>query len=188
MSADNPWQTLSSREVYKNKWLSVREDQVIRPDGQEGIYGVVELPYSVGIVALDAEGRIALVEQWRYTQSRVSVEIPVGSSQAGDADPLDAARRELLEETGFVAADWLALGSIDNGIGATTDVAHQFLARNLSYQGAVNDPEESIAVRWAPVEEAADAVRTGKITESSSVVAILKTTEYLAGNDRWVPK
>jgi hypothetical protein len=74
--SENPWQTLGTRTVYANPWLRLREDTVIRPDGQQGIYGVVEMNPSVGVVALNDISEIALVTQWRYTLGRMSVEIP----------------------------------------------------------------------------------------------------------------
>src|SRR5690349_11954310 len=98
MSDRNPWQTLHSRTVYQNAWIRVREDQVTRPDGTPGIYGVVELKPSIGVVVLNDADQIALVGQWRYVHGRFSWEIPTGGSCVGDETILDAARRELVEE------------------------------------------------------------------------------------------
>src|SRR5580704_3550286 len=109
MATPNPWRTLSSRTIYQNPWLTLREDKVIRPDGAEGIYSVVEIRPSCGIVAIDEDDRIALVGQWRYVHDRYSLEIPTGGSEQGET-PLDAAKRELTEETGLTAKAWTALG------------------------------------------------------------------------------
>ncbi len=98
MTTHNPWRTLSSRIVYRNPWLTLREDTVIRPDGAEGIYSVVEMRPSCGVVAINEDNQIALVGQWRYVHGKYSLEIPTGGSEEGEA-PLDAAKRELLEET-----------------------------------------------------------------------------------------
>ena len=106
MSAQNSWKTLSSRTAYENAWLRVREDQVIRPDGQPGIYGVVEIRPSVGIVALNDRDEIVLVGQWRYTVNHYSWEIPRGGSRADEVDIQCAAERELAEEAGVIAALW----------------------------------------------------------------------------------
>ena len=169
----NPWRTVGSRTVYRNPWLSVREDRVIRPDGTDGIYGVVEIAPSCGIVAIGDDGRIALVGQWRYVHGRFSLEIPTGSSEAGET-PLDAARRELAEETGLRAARWTALGTVDNSNGVTTDVAHIFLARDLTAGPAAEAGNEPIELSWVPFPDAVRAVLAGEITESVSVAGILK--------------
>jgi 8-oxo-dGTP pyrophosphatase MutT (NUDIX family) len=169
----NPWQTVGSRTVYRNPWLSVREDRVVRPDGTEGIYGVVEILPSCGIVAVRDDGQLALVGQWRYVHGKFSVEIPTGGSEAGET-PLEAARRELAEETGLRAGRWTALGTVDNSNGVTTDVAHLFLARNLESGPAAEHGNEPVELTWMPFADAVRAVMTGEITESVSVAGILK--------------
>jgi len=169
----NPWRTLSSRTIYRNGWLSLREDRVIRPDGAEGIYGVVELRPSCGVVAINEDDQIALVGQWRYVHDKYSLEIPTGGSEQGET-PLDAAKRELLEETGLSARDWTALGTIDNSNGVTTDVAHIFLAGNLTAGAPVPQGDEQVEPRWMPFAEVVHSVMEGEITESVSVAAILK--------------
>jgi len=88
--SEDPWRTLGSRTVYTNAWLRLREDTVIRPDGQPGIYGVVEMNPSVGVVAVNDVNEIALVTQWRYTLGRIAVEIPTGGSEASDPSMLAA--------------------------------------------------------------------------------------------------
>lgn len=176
----NPWRTLGSRIVYRNPWLALREDKVLRPDGQEGIYSVVEIPQSVGIVAIDDDGSVALVRQWRYVHSKVSVEIPTGGSEAAET-PLAAAKRELREETGLTAGHWSALGAIDNSNGATTDVANLFLAQELQVGPVDRQGDEDVELQWVPLGDAVHAVMAGEITESVSVAAILKVELLRAG-------
>ena len=171
---DNPWQTLGSRIVYANSWLRLREDTVIRPDGQEGIYGVVEMRPSVGIVAVSDADEVALVTQWRYTLDRMSTEIPTGGTEPSDRDLLTAARRELREETGLSARRWRELGSIDNSNGVSTDDAHMFLATGLEQGADAQDAEEQIVLSWLPFDQAVAEVLNGSITESVSVAALLK--------------
>src|SRR5215475_10037631 len=134
--------------------MVIREDRVIRPDGAEGIYGVVEIPLSCGIVAIDDRDQIALVSQWRYTLGKVSLEIPTGGSEPGES-PLEAAGRELAEEAGLEAGEWMTLGSIDNSNGITTDVSHIFLARALAPLpgGQRRQGDEQIEVVWRPFRE-----------------------------------
>jgi len=179
----NPWRTLGTRVIYANPWLRLREDRVIRPDGEEGIYSVVEMRPSVGIVALNEAGEIALVTQWRYTLGRMSAEIPTGGSESSDQSMLAAAKRELREETGLSAACWRELGFIDNSNGTTTDVAHMFLATGLQAGPDDQDAEERIVLSWLPFGRAVEQVLDGSITESVSVAAILKA-DYLLRRER----
>ena len=172
--SEDPWRTLGSRTVYTNAWLRLREDTVIRPDGREGIYSVVEMRPSVGILALNDVDEVALVTQWRYTLGRLSVEIPTGGSEPEDPDPLAAAARELREETGLSARHWRELGFVDNSNGSTTDTAHMFLATDLQTGVATPDPEEQVTLSWMPFGQAVSEVLAGSITEATSVAAILK--------------
>jgi 8-oxo-dGTP pyrophosphatase MutT (NUDIX family) len=172
--SENPWTTLATRIVYANPWLRLREDTVIQPGGHEGIYGVVEMRPSVGIVALNEAEEVALVTQWRYPLGRMSVEIPTGGSESSDHDMLAAAQRELHEETGLTARRWRELGFVDNSNGVTTDTAHMFLATGLAAAADAQDPDERVILSWLPFRQAVEKVLAGSITESVSVAAILK--------------
>ena len=170
----NSWKTLSSRTAYENAWLRVREDQVIRPDGQPGIYGVIEIRPSVGIVALNERDEIVLVGQWRYTVNHYSWEIPRGGSRADEVDIQHAAERELAEEAGVIAAHWQPLGTVDVGNGVLDDVQHFYLATGLSATPTNFDPEEDITIVWKPFDEAVKMAMDGTITEVCSIAAILR--------------
>ncbi|HME11099.1 MAG TPA: NUDIX hydrolase [Bryobacteraceae bacterium] len=171
-SGKNPWKTIASRIAYQNPWIRVREDQVLRPDGKPGIYGVVEIPPSVGVVALNERDEIALVGQWRYTLNRYSWEIPRGGSE-GHPHPLDVAKRELAEEAGVQAEQWQALGVVDVCNGVTDDVQHLFLATGIRETRAHQDPSEEIVVDWKPLAQAVEMALAGEISEVCSVAAIL---------------
>jgi len=171
---ENPWRTLGSRVVYANSWVRLREDTVIRPDGHEGIYGVLEISPAVGVVAINDSDEVALVTQWRYTLDKMSTEIPTGGSHASDLGMLAAAERELREETGLSASTWREIGSIDSCNGVTDDVGHMFLATGLQAGPDAQDPEEQLVLSWLPFDQAVTAVLTGEITEAMSVAAILK--------------
>ncbi|MFH2044323.1 MAG: NUDIX hydrolase [Pseudomonadota bacterium] len=182
MNRKNPWKAISTKTIYENPWLRLREDKVIRPDGKDGIYGVVEIKPSIGVVAINEKDEIAIVGQWRYTLNKYSWEIPTGGSATEDETILDAAKRELEEETGIQAAEWTALGSIDNSNGVTTDVAHLFLAKHLTCATSKQEPNEQIVNKWISSERAVQMVMEGEITESCSVAAILKVDKLKANN------
>jgi 8-oxo-dGTP pyrophosphatase MutT (NUDIX family) len=170
----NPWVTKSSRVVYRNSWISVREDEVLRPDGKPGIYGVVDLRPSICVVAMNDRDEVVLVGQWRYTLGRYSWEAPRGGSYPGETDMLVAAQRELAEETGTLAAQWQVLGPVDICNGVANDVQTLFLATGLSETSQNLDPEEDITVRWVPFSEALAMAMDGRITEVCTIAALLK--------------
>jgi 8-oxo-dGTP pyrophosphatase MutT (NUDIX family) len=174
VAVQNPWKRLSSRTAYENAWIRVREDQVIRPDGAPGIYGVIEIRPSVAIVAIDDLDRVVLVGQWRYSVNRYSWEVPRGGSHTGETDMLEVARRELAEETGVLASRWRELGFVDVCNGVADDVQTLFLAKGLSETDMRLDPEEEIVVEWHPFEDAIEMALDGRITEVCSIAAILK--------------
>jgi 8-oxo-dGTP pyrophosphatase MutT (NUDIX family) len=176
----NPWKTLASRIAYANPWMRVREDSVLRPDGSAGIYGVVELRPSVGVVALNVAREIVLVGQWRYPLGRYSWEIPRGGSMPGESDPQTVAIRELREEAGVEASHWQKLGAVDVNNGITNDVEHLFLATGLEKGDNHPDPEEEIEVRWVALDEAVRMALTGEISEVCSVAAILMAARNVA--------
>lgn len=170
----NPWQTVSTRETYANPWLRVREDQVIKPTGGPGIYGVVEYQnIAVGVIPIDDDGCIWLVGQWRYCHERYEWEIPEGGCPAGES-PAEAARRELLEETGIVAAKIEPLLSgIQLSNSTTNEVCDIFIATGLSFEQAQPEDTEQLEVLKLPLTAAIQMARDGRIRDSVSVLALL---------------
>jgi len=172
MSEQNPWRTISTRLVYRNDWMSVREDAVVRPDGAAGIYGVVEARVATGVVALTPHDEVYLVGQWRYLLRRYSWEIPEGGAEP-DEDPRTAAARELAEEAGVVAARWEDLGGevhLSNCFSA--EVARLFLARDLSPTPRRPDPTEVLQVRQVPFADAVAMCDRGEITDAMTLIAL----------------
>ena len=171
------WPTRARRTVYENPWIRVTEDEVVRPDGGDGIYGVVELRnVAVFVVALTDDDEVVLVTLDRHTVGE-SVEVPAGGAE-GD-DPLVAAQRELLEETGLEASEWREIGRMDalNGICRAGEVV--FLATGLRESAPTARPdhhqaEEGIrGVRRVPWAEAIRMVRHGEIRDGETVAALM---------------
>jgi len=173
LDRSNPWKTLSSRFVYDNPWIRVREDQVVRPDGRHGIYGVVEFKNrAVGVLPVDDQGRIWLVGQYRYTVQAYSWEIPEGGAPQTES-PEASARRELREETGLTAGrlELLTTAHLSNSV--CDEVGYLFRATELTHGD--DDPEgtERIEVRRFEWDLAWRMLERGEITDSLSVIALL---------------
>lgn len=172
-SFSNPWTTLASRQVYENPWIRVREDQVLRPDGRPGIYGVVEFKNrAVGVLPVEADGAVWLVGQYRYPLNMYSWEIPEGGGPPSES-PEETARRELREETGLSAGALELVGTAHLSNSVCDEVAYIYRATDL--MPGVSDPEatEKIQARRVSWDEAWGMLQRGEITDSMSVIALL---------------
>ena len=175
MSTENNWKTVSSQTVYENAWLELSHRDVINPSGNKGIYGLVKFKnQAIGVIPVDEEGNIYLVGQYRYAIDEYSWEIPEGGGVLG-ADGLDAAKRELIEETGLVAGKWTKLARIHTSNSATNEEGFLYIAEELSQQEAEPEETEDLQVRKVPLAEAVEMVMRSEITDSLSVCAILMT-------------
>ncbi len=183
-----PWTRRESRSVYRNPWIHVREDKVLRPNGDDGIYGVVEFAnLAIGIVALNDAGEIVLVGQHRYPLDYGSWEIPEGGCPKESDTPEAAAARELREETGVTAARWNYLGCLALSNSVTDEVAHLFLARDLVQGIPSPDPTEVLQARWLSLEEACRQALEGEITESISIAGLLRARHFLEREKSGLP-
>jgi 8-oxo-dGTP pyrophosphatase MutT (NUDIX family) len=170
----NPWQKQQSQPKYDNPWINVREDQVINPSGKPGIYGVVSFKnLAIGVLPIDDQGNTWLVGQYRYTLDEYSWEIPEGGCPIGREEPLETAKRELLEETGLIAQDWQYLFKMHTSNSVTDELAHVFVAQGLVQSQACPEETEQLSLWHLPFEQALEMVLEGKITDSLSVAAIL---------------
>jgi 8-oxo-dGTP pyrophosphatase MutT (NUDIX family) len=171
---ENPWKTVSSEQKYANPWISVREDKIINPAGKEGIYGVVSFNnIAIGIVPIDENGNIILVGQYRYPLNEYSWEIPEGGCLIGKENPLEAAKRELKEETGFTAKKWTKIGKIHTSNSVTNEEGFIFLAQDLTAGDTEPEETEVLRLKTIPLKEAVKMVQEMQITDSLSMVGIL---------------
>ena len=171
----NPWTTLSTHEVYNNKWIQVTEHDVLNPSGGKGIYGKVHFKNrAIGIIPVDEAGNTWLVGQYRYALNEYSWEIPEGGGPI-ELPVLDSAKRELKEETGLTANQWHLLLRIHTSNSVTDEEGFVFLAEDLQEgDHELEETEADLKVRKLPLREAVEMVMRGEITDSMSVAGLLK--------------
>ncbi|AKK29098.1 ADP-ribose pyrophosphatase [Mycobacterium sp. EPa45] len=167
-----PTTQLSSREVYRNNWMTVREDIIERPDGSTGIYGVVDKPDYALIIAVDT-GRVALVEQYRYPLGERRWEFPQGTAPNRAAvNPAELAAQELREETGLTAGAYAVLGSLDIAAGMSSQRGWVFLATDITEGEPDREHEEQdMHFEWFERSRFEEMIRTGAITDAQSIAA-----------------
>jgi 8-oxo-dGTP pyrophosphatase MutT (NUDIX family) len=170
--AIGPWRRRRRRIAYENAWVTVWHDEVDRPDGNAGIYGVVHFAnVAVGAVVVDDEDRVLLVGQHRYTLDAYSWEIPEGGVPTEET-PLEGARRELLEETGVTADSWRELVRFHLSNSITDEGGIVFAARAVAHGEASPDPTEELAVRWVAFDEALSMLADGRITDAITIMGL----------------
>lgn len=170
--ADLHEQVLTQETAWSGKIFDVECLEVKLPNGHVSRRDVVRHHGAVAVVALTESGKIALVRQYRTALDRVTVEIPAGKLEPGE-DPLDCAKRELKEETGFVAGRIAYLTTIASSCGFTDELIHLYLATQLSFEGASPDEDELLNVDLVDVQDLVDAVLDGKIEDAKTVVGAL---------------
>lgn len=176
----NPWKTVSSKIIHTNKYFQLREDEVIRPNGEAGLYQVVETPGSVAVIALNDEQKFSLIGQFRYPTGNYSLELPSGGREYGSRDPLFDAKRELLEETGITAREWSEIGRIFPFNGLASEEMVVYIARDLKEVAATGHLEEGIMeVRLVSFDEAFVMIRSGQINDAQTSSAIMQAALYM---------
>jgi 8-oxo-dGTP pyrophosphatase MutT (NUDIX family) len=171
-SDENPWTILDQKDVYENPWIRLTEYQVINPSGGKGIYGKVHYKHiAVGIIPLDSNWNTWLVGQYRFPLSQYSWEIPEGGGRM-DEDPLEAAKRELLEETGLVAKEWTKILTMHLSNSVSDELSVIYLARDIEMQTSAPEETEQLVIKKLHFDEVTDMMRNGKITDAMSVASI----------------
>ena len=167
-----PITRISSREIYRNDWIVVREDRIRRPDGSAGIYGVVDKPSYALIIAVDAD-RMQLVEQYRYPLGQRRWEFPQGSAPGlADMEPMALAVRELREETGLTAGRMRLLGQLDVAAGMSSQRGFVFLASDVREGDPDREHEEQdMRSAWFTRAQVEAMIVAGEITDAQSIAA-----------------
>jgi ADP-ribose pyrophosphatase len=166
------WRTLTTREVYVNPWIRVREDIAALPDGRTTLYGVIEVPPAVGVLPFLDERTVVLVGQYRYVARGFFWEMPTGSMKPGETEEA-AAQRELSEEAGYEAARLVKLCSFYSSKSVLDEVAHLYLAEDLRPATRAGDDTEFIEIRPFPLDEVVRMVERSEVVDAMTVIAVL---------------
>ena len=168
----NPWKIISDDEIYNNNWIKLNHYNVINPNGGEGVYGKVHFKnIAIGIIPIDEKNNTWLVGQYRFPLNKYSWEIPEGGCPLNE-NPLDAAKRELLEETGFVAEDWKQILTLHLSNSVTDEFSIIYIAKNLKQFKAQPEETELLQIKKIKIEETFKMVENNEITDAVSVAAL----------------
>lgn len=182
MSSDFTEKKLSSKAAYRGRLLQVNEDQVELPDGGHASREYVVHPGAALILPMFDDGSVLLERQFRYPAGDHFYELPAGKFEAGEPG-METAKRELLEETGYVAAEWRALGKVFPCIGYSNEVIEFFLARKLEYKNAQQlDAGEFLETLRLPLQEALEWVRSGRINDVKTMLGLLLAEKIVRDN------
>lgn len=175
MKQKNSWKTLGAEIKYDNNWINITEYQILNPAGNKGIYGKVHFKNTaIGILPLDENYNTWLVGQYRYVLNAYSWEIPEGGCPLGTS-PEKSALRELVEETGLIAGQLIEIQRIHLSNSVSDEYGIIYIAKDLTQGEAEPEETEDLEIKKLPFKEAYEMVLNGKITDSVSIAAILKT-------------
>lgn len=167
------WKTVSSRSVYQNPWLRLREDIAEMPNGRTTVYGVIECTPCVGVLAFLDDDHVVMVRQYRYVfGENERWEMPTGGVKPGET-PEEAARREMREEIGYTAADLQPLSTYYTSKAVMREVAHLFIGRSLTKVEAMPDETEFLEVAVLPFDQVLQMTLTSEIRDGMTVIAVL---------------
>jgi len=178
MIKKGPWKIRKTVLKYKNPWIEVNEDQIVRPDGKPGIFGVVTMKSGISVLPLDDKGYVYLTDEYHYALGQKSIEVVSGAIEPREK-PIEAAQRELREELGITAKEWVDMGIVNPFTTVVKSPAHLFLARNLAFTRKNPEGTEVIKTIKIKLDKAVKMVMDSKITHGPSCVLVLKVNNYL---------
>lgn len=189
MTARHEFETVSTRDVHVGRVVALRVDEVAMPGGGTASREVVEHLGAVAVVALDDDGAVTLIDQYRHPLGRRLWELPAGLLDGGDESPLEAAQRELAEEVGLAASEWVTLVDVAVSPGFTDEVVRVFLARGLSEvdRDVQGEEEADLEARRFPLAEAVDLVLAGEVVNGPAVAGLLAAHTVVAAGGRGRP-
>ncbi len=170
-----PWTRLTDNIAYENPWIAVHHQEVLNPNGNPGIYGKIHFKnLAIGILVLDEQYNTYIVGQHRYPLNEYSWEIPEGGGALG-VDPIDSAKRELLEECGLIAQQWYKILEMHLSNSVSDEFGIVYIAQQLTQVEAEPEDTEQLVVKKIPFEDLYQMVNNGEISDSLTVAAVLKT-------------
>ena len=175
---NSPFKTLASRIAWSCPWYSVRKDDIILPNGSQGEYNVVQMPGAVWIIPVTSDGKIVLINTYRYTVDDWCIEIPAGSIKPGQS-PEESAREELLEEVGGTAVTLEKVSQFYTMNGIGNEIAHVFLATGVTLGPPHHEPAEVMELQLTPISEALRMARSNEVSDGPSALALLLSADRL---------
>lgn len=180
MKPYGPWKIKKRTQIYQDPWLTLYVDDVLQPDGKPSTYSIVHIKKGSSVLPLDDQGRVYLTEGFHYGVGKVTIEVCSGGSD-GEETALQTAQRELKEELGITAQEWIDLGLIDPFTSSIDTPSRIFLAKKLTFGKPQLEGTETLQPYVVPLSKAVELVMNSTITDGTSCTLILKAAEYLRG-------
>jgi len=183
MQKKGPWGIKSTETVYENNWIKIEHHEVVTPGGSDGIYGKICFNnLAIGIIPIDEKGNTWLVKQYRFPMEENTWEITEGGGDR-NIPPIESAKRELLEEVGIKAENWMLLQEIQLSNSASDEIGYVYLAQDLSFFEPEPEDTEELEIKQLPLQEFFNLIHTGEITDSLSVLGGLKLENMILKNE-----